>query len=394
MHLIESQATQVGQFIDEPQLYEKYFPLSFNDKYIVFAPFSKNSKNYDFWQDCLSILLPELNKNNIKILQIGAQNERPFGGCVHLMGQTSINQVVYLIKNSIGVLSTDTFAQHIADAYNVKSVVLISNNYSVNVKGYFNPQNQTVIEPIRESGEKPCLALDEVPKSINRIKPEQIAQAVSKMLNLEYNFPYQTIYTGEISLANMVISTCDSVIDPRQLGIDSLIIDLSINFNEQILAQQLQVCPCSILTNRPINLDIIKNLRPRVKELVYIIESLEFSNPDFVKEIQKLGINVKVISTLSQEEINRLKIDWMETSIIFPKPTFPLENIKEIKDEDKSKLFYKSAKFYLGRSKLYGSKNDYTLDKPLNNFDEIVPITDNSLWYNEIDSFRVLKKTV
>lgn len=392
MHLIASQATQVGQFISEPQLYEKYFPLSFNDKYLVFAPHSKDSKNYDFWQDSLSILIPILNKNNIKILQIGANNERPYGGCIHLMGQTNINQVTYLIKNSIGVLSTDTFAQHIADAYNVKSAVLISNNYSNNVKGYFNPRNQIVLEPPREDGEKPCLALQEIPKSINRIKPEQIAQAACKMLNLEYNFPYKTIYIGDIALSNMIISACDSVINPQQLGITNIIMDLTLNHNEEILLNQMNLCEVSIITNKPLSTNIFNHHRQskRIKEIVYFVE--EDNNPEFVKTVIGVGIPIRIISKLPIEKINNLKLLYMELGVIFPIRRFNPKEINELKDKDLSQLYFKSSKFYTGRNKLYPSKENYLQDKPIGHFEEISQVIDNQGFWDELDSYKILEK--
>lgn len=392
MHLIESQSTQSGQSIDKLEIYEKYFPLPFTEEYLVFAPYSKDSKNYDYWADVINILSPVLDKNNIKIVQIGSSNEKPYKNCYYIAGQTSINQVAFLIKNSIGVLSTDTFSQHMADGYNIKSTVLISNNYSNNVRGYFNPNNQIVLEPNREDGEKPCLALQENPKSINKIKIEDIVAAACKMLDLEHNFLYQTIYIGEIYNNPMIIGTCDSIIDPRQVGTDSLIVDLTINNKQDLLLQQLNICHCSVIINKPLDNKILEfhRVSKRIKEIVY--EITDDNDPEFAKSVIKAGINLKMISKLSVEKISELKLNYMDIGIIRKLSFINPNNTDSLKNEDLNNLYIKSGKFYLSGGLVYPSKSHLAAKKPVKSFDDIVLIENNDLFWQEAESMRILKK--
>jgi hypothetical protein len=389
-----SQSLSSGQIIDKPYIYDKYFPLPFCNKYIVFAPQSKDSKNYDYWQDVLHIIVPILNKNDIKIVQVGSNGERPYPGCHHTMGNTNVNQVSFLIKKSIGVLSTDTFAHHIADSHNIKSVMLCSNNYKDNVKGYFHPENQIIFEPPREAGDKPCLSLQENPKSINLIKCEDIAKAVCKMLDIEYNYSYDTIYLGAFSFASMLETACDSVVDPRQFGAPSLIIRLDYNFNEQILSQQMQISDVSIFTNKAIDINLMKTFRPRIKELVFNIDSIDSPNISWVKEVQKLGIPMRLITSLSEESINTIKLDFWEIGVINYKLIIDPLKVSELKDEKLDDLFVKSSKITIGRGKLYNSKAAYLLDKSIGAFEEISPIINNKDFWDDLPSFRILKKTV
>ena len=65
MHLIESYATNCGLKIDEPFIYEKFFPLAF-DKYITFSPASNPAQDYDYWVEVINIIHPKLKKEGIK----------------------------------------------------------------------------------------------------------------------------------------------------------------------------------------------------------------------------------------------------------------------------------------------------------------------------------------
>lgn len=394
MHLLNAQSLAGGQIINKVQLYEQYFPLPFEGKYIVFSPVSKESKCYNFWGDVLSIIIPILNKANIRIIQTGSANERPYNGCIHLMGQTTLNQVFFLIKNSVGLLSTDTFTHHAADSYGVKSTIIVGNNYKNNICAYFNPQNQTVLEPPYEDGQKPCLSLQDPNKSIDKIKPEQIATAVCKMLNLEYDFPYQTIYTGEISLATMSISCCDSIINNQQLGIPSIIMDLTLNFDENILLNQMNVCEVSVITAKPLSDNIFNHHKQskRIKELIY--EITEDNNPDFAQKVIRNGIPLRLVSKLPEDKINELKLKYYEIGIIWPLKQFNPNNIPELKDKDLSNLYFKSARFLFSKGKVYSSKAHLLKDIAINTFDDIIPIVDMPEYWENLDSYKILEKIV
>lgn len=395
MNLLQAQSLAAGQQIESIQIYEKYFHLPF-DKYITFGPWSKESKNYDLWNDVLVIILPELDKNNIKIVQIGGPNERPLKGTFYIAGQTNINQVAWIIKNSLLFFGADSFGQHLAGHYNIPLVDLIVNNYSSVVKPYFgDASKQVILEPPRDIDEKPTFSYQEIPKSINRIHPELIAKSILQLLNIEYKYPYQQIYLGDIYLSPMIISACDSLINPQQVGVDSLILDLTLNHNEQILLEQLQICPGSLLVSNPLSqniLDFHKSTR-RIREIVYLIQTAQNSSPDFIKKVAKYGIPLRMISTMNSEDLNIIKLDYMDIGTIFKKPEFSPEQIKELEGKKLESLFFKSSKFYVGRQKIYPSKKHYIDDKNIGNFDEISPIINDKVFWNEIDSFRILERT-
>ena len=389
-HLLETYATSTQSKISKPYILEKYFPLPF-DKYIVFSPFSKQSKNFSYYQDVLDILLPILRDAGIVIVQLGGQNEAPFPGCYHLQGKTSLNQAYSLIKNSLLCFGADTFSSHFSSAANVPSVTLISNNFSNNVRGYWNREKQIILEPDRVK-RKPSFQLDEgQKKQIDEIKIEDVARSVCKLLNLPFNYEYETIVVGEIYQSKILEVTVHGVTDIRNLGTESVIVRLDYEFNEEILRHQMEHCPVTIVTDKPINLELLKAYRERIKQIFYIIT--EDNSPAFALGASRLGLPVHMFSYLPEERLNSYKLDYVDIAPIFHKQVKTKSQIKEIQDIPIDQLFYKSSKHLLAKGKIFPSKAAFLSDIPSSTINEICPIIDSDEFFNDSDYMVLLRKT-
>jgi len=392
MHLIETYATNCGLKIDRPYILEKYFPLNI-DKYITFNPYSKPAKTYDYWADVLELIHPHLAKNGIQILQIGGKNERMLPHCLSVAGQTNINQVAYIVRNSMLHLGVDSFPVHMASSYNKKIVALYSSIKPENAGPYWgNKEDQIVIEPDRK-GDKPSYSLEEWPKSVNTIRPEKIAQSIADLLGLNVKFDHETLYVGESHIATMLEIIPDHVANHQTLGVDNMIVRMDFEFNEQNLAQQLSVCPCSIVTNKPINADIITQFKGRINEVVLLLEK-ESHSPDFVKLLYNNAIKCLLLSYESEKNIQDMKIHYMDYGVIGIKRVLKPENIKEIEGEDINNLFYKSSKFTLSNGKIYPSYAAMLEDKPVDGLHKTInPVINNEEFWKEAEYFSLLKKT-
>lgn len=393
MKLLENYSLQLGQKIDKCHTYEKYYPLPFENKIVVIQPWSKGSKNYSFYSDVLDILYPILGKSGYKLVQVGGTNEQPLKYCYHTQGSTNWGQLEYLISKASLVISADSISAHLAGHYNIPLCVLISNNFKECVAPYFGDKTkQIILEPDR-ANKNPLFMLDEPGrKQIDEILPETIAQSCCTLLNIPFNWPYKTIYTGEISLATMSISCCDSIINNQQLGIPSIIMDLTLNFDENILLNQMNVCEVSVITAKPLSDNIFNHHKQskRIKELIY--EITEDNNPDFAQKVIRNGISLRLVSKLPEDKINELKLKYYEIGIIWPLKQFNPNNIPELKDKDLSNLYFKSARFLFSKGKVYSSKAHLLKDMAINSFDDILPIIDVPEFWENLDSFKILVK--
>lgn len=388
-HLLEAYSLMSSSKISAPFILEKFFPLPL-DRYITFQPQSKYpSKNYDLWEDVLEILAPILKEHNIGIIQIGGPGERPYPHCYHTQSKTSLNQAAYIIKRGLLHLGVDSVGVHYAGAFDKPIVALYSNNYINCVKSYWGDiSKQILLEPERREN-KPSFSAEEQPKTINTIKPERIAKSVCQLLELPFDYPYETIYIGENYLSKTIESIPNSLTNIGNLGIDTLVVRMDFEFNEQVLMHQMQQCLVTIITNKPINIELLRAFRGRIKQLFYIID--ENHDSKFAEQVQKLSIPLQLFSFLSEERLNEFKLEYIDILPIFRKETKTRANIKEICDISNDKLYYKTSKITLNQGGIFMSKAAWLAKKPVSTVNQVQSVIDHPEFWNEIDYFCLLK---
>lgn len=384
MHLVESYATNCGLKIDKPYIFEKFFPLGF-EKYITFETSTDPAKDYDYWNDVINPLLPELEKKGIAIVQIGKAGSKHVQPCASAIGITNKNQDAYIIKNSLLHFGVDGYLTQLAGMYDRKIVCLYSNNNKNDIKPYWgDPEKQILIESDR-GGKKPSFASVENPKTINMIMPEVVSKAISKLLNLEYNFNYTTIEFGS-NYSNKIVETVpNQIVSAQQMGINSIIVRMDFVFDEDKLEEQLKHSQCSIVTDKAIREDIIVKYKPQIKEVIYYID--ENHDPKFVDTLQKNAVGFALFSDLSEEVIEPIKIHYMDYGIIHRKEIPPYEELKK-----KEKIYYRSSKLTLSAGKMYPSKAAYLQEKPVKDQFEVTEVIDNEEFWKEADYFCFLEK--
>ncbi len=338
MHLIESYAASCGLKINKPFIYTNFFPLN-TQKYISFQPFSKPSKNYDYWQDVINLIHPYLKNENIDIVQIGSKDDPKLDKCIHTSGQTSVPQAAYIIQNSILHFGADSFGAHIASGFDKKILALYANNNIENVSPYWSKkENLILLKP--KINKKPSYSFEEHPKSINTIKPEEIASGILSLLNIKHKKFFETIYIGENYNQKTLELILDQLVDPNSINIENLIIRMDYFFNEQALEILLKAKKCIIFTNKTIDVNLLKAYKNNILQIIYIIE--EKNDPNFIKELKRNTINFVMISNLPEEILNKYKLNYMDYGLIINK-----------KDSTKEDFNIKSCKNY----KYFSSKN-------------------------------------
>jgi hypothetical protein len=347
MHLIERYATSCGVKIDKPYIYETFFPVNL-EKYISFQPFSKYpSKNYDYWDEVIVIISPYLQKNNITLVHIGAKDDKAINNTLNLCGQTDISQAAYVIKNGIMHVGADSFAAHIASGYGKKIVALYSNNNINNVKPYWTKEEDMVLLSPKIN-KKPQYSANEVPKTINNIKPEDIAEGILKLLNITHSNLPKTVYIGNEYVNKTLEIIPDKPINPAQIGLETVIIRMDYIFNEQVLELFLQQKKCIIFTNTPVNEQLLNKYKQNIAQLIYIVEKDNDAN--FIKTLKKNTINTVFVSYLSEEELNQFKLDYMDYGLIV-KRDYPTDKI-----EINNNTHFKSSRILISSEGQFNTK--------------------------------------
>jgi len=391
MHLVESYATNCGVKIDKPFIYEKFYPID-KDNYIVFHPVSKDAKTYTHWQTTLDILRPWLEAEGISLVQVGAPKERPYSGCIVTNGSTDVNQVAYLLRHSKLLLGVDSFPAHIASSMDKKMVILYPNCNLSNVGPYWGNKNNQVLLKGEIEGQKPAYSFEERPKSIDTIKPEDIAKEVCRLLDIKMHYPYETLFMGNGFHIKTIENLPNQVVNPKSMGRESIIVRMDLLFNEELLAQQLQESSATIVTNKPIDTELINFFKKQIKEIIYFIE--EDDDPDFAAFLESSGLEYSLLSFLPEDQLQPKKMNYLdlEKAALLPMTRESKENIKEIKNVDVKDLYFMTSTVFLSAGQAFASEQHWLDGDPLTRFDEIKQVKDTPVFWRNAHRYLILKK--
>lgn len=386
MHLVETYATQCGAKIDKPYIYTKFFPLPV-DNYVTLQPFSKyGSKCYDYWDEVVDLIKPQLDSAGISIVQIGASGERPIPGCFHTQGQTSIPQSAYIIQGGRMHIGVDSFGAHIASGFGKKIVCLYSNNHIQTVRPYWTPDEDCVLLEPDRGGNKPKFVAEESPKTINDIKPEDVAQGIFNLLMVGGQIRQKTVFRGALYSRKNLEWVPDANIDPKPLGADTVVARMDLLFNEEVLFNQFNFSRQIIYTDRPVDIARLAAFKDKINQIVY--EVRENDDPAWVKRVVGLGINLHLISRLTEEQIRDKKIHYMDIGII---------HRQELKIPDelvgKREFLYQSGRLIVSGGSFYQSIQDWRAGRSLPSAQkQFLHIEPNEEFWREIEEFYIVER--
>jgi len=384
MHVLEAFATSSGLKISKPYIYDKYYPLNF-EKYIIIETNDAKyqSRNYDYWQEVINLILPKLKENNINILQFCGQNDPRLINTYTVVGCT-INQKAYLIKNSMVYIGSNSLGLQLASNYNKKIIGLYGNIYPSQNKPYWSKQEDLTLIQAFDEKSKPSYAPQENPKVINNIKPNVLARAILNNLNINYDIKVKFSSIGFGYMNKTIELVPNMLVNPSSFGASSIIVRMDIEFNENVLQSQLSQSKCLILTNKTISENLIKNYKSNITQIVYKIE--KENDPSFVSFLKSENISFVLISDLSEEEINNIKINYMDLGLILKL------NHKNKNDYDHKNIkYYKSNHFILSNNKLYMSEAAVEKDLPIKDFNQnIQEIIDTDKFWKYSDNYAFL----
>lgn len=383
MRLLDTYATNTGSKIDKPFIYTKYFPLPLEGYITIQSQTPYDSRNYSYWQEVINLIQPFLSKANIHIIQVGTKDERQLGGVINLLGQTNINQLAYVIQNSKLHFGADSLCVHLASSFDIPIVSLYSiSNPNVAGPHFGNKDKHILLKGYERIGnKKPSYSQVESPKSIDTIKPEEIAEGILKLLNIDFPKMPETVFIGQDFNVKSFEIIPDQPLDLNSIPIENPIIRLDYSFNEEVLESILSQRKSIIFTNKPIKKDIIERYKQNINQLIYIIE--ENNSVNFVKLLKTNSINYVLLSFLPEEVLNKFKIDYMDYNLIVNRKHKTKE---ETKISNIDNLYYNSSRT------LYSSKG-----KSVSRYDWLNgtgnKVVDDIEFWKEADNFYIFKLT-
>ena len=164
------------------------------------------------------------------------------------------------------------------------------------------------------------------------------------------------------------------------------------DFNEAVCASQLEKCPCSLVTDKPIRLDLVKHFKKSITELVFIIN--DSSHIDYLHSLKATGVNMFLMSHLDDESFNKLKLDYIDVASILNNPLMTKDKfLKDNNDIDFDNLYFKSGVTVIRNKAIYGT---YSPEEktPMNYNEGFKPLKffDCQELWSDLDRLLILKK--
>lgn len=382
MHILEQYAVNCGAKIGKPYIFKEYIPIPF-DKYIVLhAGSGMESKNYDYYDDVVSFIKPYLDKENIKIVQVGGDKERMVKNCYHLLGSTK-KQLAYIIDNSELYFGNDTMSLHFASYFQKKIVCASSVLYDTCFYPYWSDKKDYTIINSHRNGLKPSFSRQESPKTINLIKPEEIAEKILNYLNINFDNLPKSIFRGERSIHQIIELSPSQLIDKNTFAnsIINIRLDYFPDFNDlSPILQNLQTRPATIITNRPINLDQLKYFAKNISSIIYdITENIDLN---FITALNQNAIKNNLIfkhfnqNTTSEDIYKKRQLDLVD----FPNLIEPVKiNDFNFNQIDVQKSVFRTNKIFVHNNKLFTSRLAQIENQPSEIINNIFELNLNKL---------------
>ena len=367
MHLLETYALSTGSKIGKPFILKKFFPVQ-NSKYITIQNSSgMPGKCYDYFQHVIDILIPTLSKYGIGIVQIGGKGDQPLQNVENLQGATNIHQTAHLLSNSLLHLGNDSFAIHMANALGVKTVGLYSITLPEIAGPYFDKEALSIC--LYPDNQKPSFNPNESPKRINKIKPEEIINSCLKLLfDNHEKLDTETLYIGKRFTETIIECIPNSVVAPEFFkgSVLNIRCDYTDNLDYNIIYQNISIRQCCIVTDKPVDLTPVQNLKPNISLVIYDITNN--LNIDFIKQLEMLGITYVCCFNTgkgSAEDLFARKTDLIEYCGVEEFDLIPKDfDTNKLNDMD---VLYKSNRIIISNNKLYNSYAACLEDINLNN---------------------------
>ena len=359
MTVADTCSNYLGVEITEPDFPSTFYPLPDSKYLLIHTGSFSNSRIYDYYNKVIELLQFNLDLGDYTVVQIGEfPQNNPDGSkkqgdyqifatkYLDLRGKLSLRQQVFLIENCELLLCNESVYSNIAGVKEKKSVVLYGPTPHISTRSCFAFRECAI-----ESGPPYSYLADENPKSINSIKPEEIAGKVSRIMNLGWKQTIETIQINDQFLNPSIDFIPDFPIQPGNPGKFLCRFDLSNNI--QALGHFYSLYSAPLYTADPVDERFLAQFKSQIPHVFYSLDGVY--SRDFVVLLHKMGFKYTLLTDKEGDELDKLKWDLFDYNGVVSKNIVP-------KFEEASKLnltgdeSFDTSRLYLSRGKIYPSR--------------------------------------
>lgn len=273
-------------------------------------------KNYQYYSEVIRLIKPLLSARSIEIVQIGGKEDAPLDGCHHVVGKYNLNQGSYLLRNALLHLGNDSVWGHRAGYLGIPLVQVYGPTDPSNHASYEARPERSVFLESHRWNRQPTFASQEHPSTIALIKPEDVASAVLRLLDI----PHEPFPQTQLIGANYLQSIIEVVpnASPTIQGAPDFpyVVRMDYEHNEAGLQAILQTGRrIHLFTKVPINLNLLATFKATI--LSYNHEIDDKCPLDYVKIIGRLFAARSFFSrTEDAAELARLRFHFFDVAAI------------------------------------------------------------------------------
>ena len=308
-HLLHEYSKSLGVKASKPDLQQHFFPC-LDEKFIVFYDGEKSqSKIYKHYSTVFQLLRDTLDKNNIKIYQIGGEN--PIQG-VNRHLSCSLKNEAYIVSKSMLYLGPDSYLAQYASSQNVKTITLHGDNYANSTKPFWGSlKNKSCLEPKWDA--RPCFSSQDPQRQIDSIKPELVCKEILKFCGLgNLNFNFKTINVGD-SYYQKIVEVVPTKITkglPK-----SLFVRIDYGVEEEPLLYYCANHEVVLVTDQLPQVNMVSQFRSNIKRILYTIQDKDEIIPEeYFEALKKLDVDFILLSD-KEEELPFLRNQYFETQV-------------------------------------------------------------------------------
>ena len=308
-HLLHEYSKSLGVKASKPDLQQHFFPC-LDEKFIVFYDGEKSqSKIYKHYSTVFQLLRDTLDKNNIKIYQIGGEN--PIQG-VNRHLSCSLKNEAYIVSKSMLYLGPDSYLAQYASSQNVKTITLHGDNYANSTKPFWGSlKNKSCLEPKWDA--RPCFSSQDPQRQIDSIKPELVCKEILKFCGLgNLNFNFKTINVGD-SYYQKIVEVVPTKITkglPK-----SLFVRIDYGVEEEPLLYYCANHEVILVTDQLPQVNMVSQFRSNIKRILYTIQDKDDIIPEeYFEALKKLDVDFILLSD-KEEELPFLRNQYFETQV-------------------------------------------------------------------------------
>jgi hypothetical protein len=373
MHFVKNMSNNFGLESKKPYIEESFFPVV-PKKYITISTENHQSKQWDHFQEYINLITPFLDKEGIKIIEVGA-NKIKLQSIISLKNITTPNQWSFIIKNALCHIGPENFISSLASFHDVPSISLFSNTSS----DYASPDwagdeyKTCVIEPLHKSKHASFTA-SENPKTINQISAEEVAEKTLSYLSIKNDFfEYDIFYIGSVYHISNVEVIPNFTPQPNFFPGSLLNIRLDYHFNTEALPYFAKNRKLSLISEKEIAFDKLNFIKQNIDTLFFKVD--ESFDIKYVEHLKRQGFKVDLVAKTDTDIHNtRLKFfDW-NVSEEHKQDKKSIDNQEKICDTTR----YKSSKMLFSNKGQFSSKICY--DKNIQTHKNQMIIDEAEFW--------------